>query len=59
MEFLKKVKFGYSIDYKNIKDIIKKIKLIKENYNIISKNACSNSKWFNWDEVSKKFKDLY
>jgi len=59
MEYLKKEKFGYSISYKNVKDIIKKIHLINNNYKQISENAREASKVFNWNDVSKDYKKIY
>lgn len=50
---------GYPIKQKNVTDIIKKIELTKNNYEQISRNACKNSKIFNWDEIVEKFKVLY
>lgn len=59
MVYFLKAKFGYSIRPNNIKEIIKKISLIKSNYLEMSKKACKNSAIFNWDDIVNEFKKLY
>jgi len=50
---------GYSVNPKNVDDIVKKIEMIIHNYNKISKNCYNLVDNFSWDKISKIYQDTY
>lgn len=50
---------GYAVKPKDPNDIADKISEIVNNYDAISKNALSGFKKFNWNQISKKYVELY
>ena len=52
-------KVGYSVNPKDISDIVKKIETIIHNYNRISKNCYNLVDNFSWDKITKIYHNIY
>lgn len=52
-------KVGYSVDPKDVNDIVKKIEMIIHNYNKILKNCHNLVGNFSWDKIAKIYHDTY
>ena len=52
-------KVGYSVNPKDINDIVKKIEMIMHNYNNISKNCYNLVENFSWDKIAKIYHTIY
>jgi len=52
-------KVGYSVDPKDVNDIVKKIEMIIHNYNRISKNCYNLVDNFSWDKIAKIYRNIY
>ena len=52
-------KVGYSVNPKDVNDIVKKIEMIIHNYNRISKNCYNLVDNFSWDKIAKIYYDTY
>ena len=50
---------GYSVNPKDIDDIVEKIKMIIHNYNKISKNCYNLVDNFSWDKIAKIYHNTY
>ena len=50
---------GYSVNPKDVNDIVKKIKMIMNNYNNISKNCYNLVENFSWDKIAKIYHNIY
>lgn len=50
---------GYHVDCSKEKEIAKRILDVKSNYEEISKNCMIQAKMFDWDEISKQYKEIY
>lgn len=50
---------GYSVDSSNVDEIAKKIIMICENYSEISNRCIEEAKKFNWEELAKRYKEIY
>jgi len=50
---------GYSVNPKDINDIVKKIAMIIHNYNEISKNCFNLVENFSWDKIAKIYHNIY
>jgi len=61
-ELVKEGKTGFIIEYPNIKELGKKIKILIDNEKLrktMGKNAQEFSKQFNWENIAKKYERLY
>lgn len=52
-------KVGYSVNPKDISDIVKKIEMIINNYNKISKNCYNLVEKFSWERIAKIYHNIY
>jgi len=50
---------GYSVNPKDVNDIVKKIEMIISNYNRISKNCLGLVEKFSWDKIAKIYYNIY
>jgi len=50
---------GYSVNPKDIDDIVEKIKMIIHNYNKISKNCYNLVDNFSWDKITQTYCNIY
>jgi len=50
---------GYAVDADAPQDIAKKIQMIVDNYEDMSKNALEAYKKFNWNKISQYYSDIY
>lgn len=50
---------GFSVDYRNIKDIVSKILTILMNYNDISEQCIKYSAKFNWSDIVTQYISIY
>jgi len=50
---------GYSVNPKDINDIVKKIDMIIHNYNRISKNCYKLVGNFSWDKITQTYDNIY
>ena len=57
--YFKDGEVGYSVNPKDISDIVKKIKIIIYNYNNISKNCYNLVEKFSWDKIAKIYYNIY
>ena len=57
--YFKDGKVGYSINPKDIIDIVRKIKMIIHDYNRISKNCYNLVDNFSWDKIAKIYHNIY
>lgn len=57
--YFKDGKVGYSINPKDISDIVRKIEMIIHNYNKISKNCYNLVDNFSWDKIAKIYHNIY
>jgi len=58
-EYFKDGTVGYSVNPKNVNDIVKKIEMTIHNYNRISKNCYNLVDNFSWDKIAKIYQDTY
>ena len=59
---MKDGKTGFIVEYSNVKELGKKIKILMENGKLREKlggNAKAFSKQFGWGSISKKYEKLY
>ena len=52
-------KVGYSVNTKDINDIVKKIEMIMHNYSNISKNCYNLVENFSWNKIAKIYHNIY
>ena len=52
-------KVGYSVNPKDINDIVKRIEMIIHNYNEISKNCYNLVEKFSWEKIAKIYHNIY
>ncbi len=52
-------KVGYSVNPKDINDIVEKIEMIIYDYNRISKNCYNLVEKFSWDDIAEKYNNIY
>ena len=57
--YFKEGEVGYSVNPKDISDIVKKIEMIIHNYNKISKNCYSLVDNFSWEKITKTYHSIY
>ena len=57
--YFKNGTIGYSVNPKDINDIVEKIEMIIHNYNKISKNCYNLVDNFSWDKISKTYYNIY
>lgn len=57
--YFKEGKVGYSVNPKDIKHIIKKIEMILDNYNNISKNCYNMVEKFSWENIARIYYNIY
>jgi len=57
--YFKDGKVGYSVNPKDISDIVKKVEMIIRNYNRISKNCYNLVDNFSWDKIAKIYHNIY
>lgn len=57
--YFKEGTVGYSVNPKDVNDIVKKIEMIIHNYNKISKNCHNLVDNFSWDKIAKIYHDTY
>ena len=57
--YFKEGTVGYSVNPKNVNDIVKKIEMIIHNYNKISKNCYNLVDNFSWNKIAKIYHDTY
>jgi len=57
--YFKDGKVGYSINPKDISDIVRKIEMIIHNYNRISKNCYNLVENFSWNKIAKIYYNIY
>jgi glycosyltransferase involved in cell wall biosynthesis len=57
--YFKEGTVGYSVNPKDINDIVKKIEMIIYNYNEISKNCLDLVEKFSWEKIVKKYYSIY
>jgi glycosyltransferase involved in cell wall biosynthesis len=57
--YFKEGTVGYSVNPKDINDIVRKIEMIIHNYNEISKNCYNLVDNFSWDKIAKIYHDTY
>lgn len=57
--YFKEGTVGYSVNPKDINDIVKKIEMIIYNYNEISKNCLGLVEKFSWDKIAKTYRYIY
>jgi len=57
--YFKEGTVGYSVNPKDISDIVKKIEMIVHNYNEISKNCYNIVEDFSWDKIAKMYYGVY
>lgn len=50
---------GYSMKYRDCKKMANNIEMVISNYEQISKNCIEKAMEFNWDEITKKYIELY
>jgi glycosyltransferase involved in cell wall biosynthesis len=57
--YFKDGEVGYSVNPKDISDIVKKIEMIIHNYNKISKNCYNLVDNFSWEKIAKIYHNIY
>jgi len=57
--YFKEGEVGYSVNSKDINDIVKKIEMIIHNYNNISKNCYNLVETFSWNKIAKIYHNIY
>ena len=50
---------GYSVNPFSVSDIVDKMELMMNNYNLIQKNCLTASRKFDWEAISTKFLGIY